>query len=117
MRGAIGSLNAAVAGSIMLFEAVAQRDPDGEPPPETRAGRRACRVRRRRRPPIEDPETRGSRGRSASRPTTLRRADAPPDEAAADEAGRGRRSRPPEAAPRTSEPLLPEGPGPEPDRA
>ena len=28
MRGAIGSLNAAVAGSIMLFEAVAQRDPD-----------------------------------------------------------------------------------------
>jgi 23S rRNA (guanosine2251-2'-O)-methyltransferase len=38
MRGAIGSLNAAVAGSIMLFEAVAQRDPDGSteavaPPP------------------------------------------------------------------------------------
>jgi len=30
MRGAIGSLNAAVAGSIMLFEAVAQRDPDGK---------------------------------------------------------------------------------------
>src|SRR5712671_5872864 len=29
MRGAIGSLNAAVAGSILLFEAVAQRDPDG----------------------------------------------------------------------------------------
>ena len=27
MRGAIGSLNAAVAGSILLFEAVAQRDP------------------------------------------------------------------------------------------
>jgi tRNA(Leu) C34 or U34 (ribose-2'-O)-methylase TrmL len=38
MRGAIGSLNAAVAGSIMLFEAVAQRDPDGkgvEPRPVT----------------------------------------------------------------------------------
>jgi 23S rRNA (guanosine2251-2'-O)-methyltransferase len=38
MRGAIGSLNAAVAGSIILFEAVAQRDvattpaPRGEPP-------------------------------------------------------------------------------------
>ncbi|HEU5203276.1 MAG TPA: 23S rRNA (guanosine(2251)-2'-O)-methyltransferase RlmB [Candidatus Limnocylindrales bacterium] len=34
MRGAIGSLNAAVAGSILLFEAVAQRDPggDGAPP-------------------------------------------------------------------------------------
>jgi 23S rRNA (guanosine2251-2'-O)-methyltransferase len=29
MRGAIGSLNASVAGSILLFEAVAQRDPDG----------------------------------------------------------------------------------------
>ena len=29
MRGAIGSLNAAVAGSILLFEAVSQRDPEG----------------------------------------------------------------------------------------
>ena len=29
MRGAIGSLNAAVAGSILLFAAVAQREPDG----------------------------------------------------------------------------------------
>ncbi len=29
MRGAIGSLNAAVAGSILLFEALAQRDPAG----------------------------------------------------------------------------------------
>ena len=27
MRGAVGSLNAAVAGSVLLFEAVAQRDP------------------------------------------------------------------------------------------
>ena len=33
MRGAIGSLNAVVAGSILLFEALAQRDPD----PEARA--------------------------------------------------------------------------------
>jgi 23S rRNA (guanosine2251-2'-O)-methyltransferase len=31
MRGAIGSLNAAVAGSILLFEAVAQREPDEGP--------------------------------------------------------------------------------------
>jgi 23S rRNA (guanosine2251-2'-O)-methyltransferase len=31
MRGAVGSLNAAVAGSVLLFEAVAQRDQ--EPPP------------------------------------------------------------------------------------
>jgi 23S rRNA (guanosine2251-2'-O)-methyltransferase len=28
MKGAIGSLNAAVAGSILLFEAIAQRDPE-----------------------------------------------------------------------------------------
>jgi 23S rRNA (guanosine2251-2'-O)-methyltransferase len=28
MRGHVGSLNAAVAGSVLLFEAVAQRDPD-----------------------------------------------------------------------------------------
>jgi tRNA C32,U32 (ribose-2'-O)-methylase TrmJ len=32
MRGAIGSLNAAVAGSVLLYEAVAQRDPDGTRP-------------------------------------------------------------------------------------
>ncbi len=34
MLGVIGSLNAAVAGSILLFEAVAQREPDGPPSPE-----------------------------------------------------------------------------------
>ena len=34
MRGAVGSLNAAVAGSILLFEAVAQRDPEGRRRPE-----------------------------------------------------------------------------------
>ena len=33
MRGAIGSLNAAVAGSILLFAAVAQRGGDVPPPP------------------------------------------------------------------------------------
>jgi 23S rRNA (guanosine2251-2'-O)-methyltransferase len=40
MRGAIGSLNAAVAGSILLFEAVAQRDPEGRGTvsPTARAG-------------------------------------------------------------------------------
>jgi 23S rRNA (guanosine2251-2'-O)-methyltransferase len=32
MRGMIGSLNAAVAGSILLFEAAVQRDPEGRPP-------------------------------------------------------------------------------------
>ena len=30
MRGAVGSLNAAVAGSILLFEILAQRDPEGK---------------------------------------------------------------------------------------
>lgn len=33
MRGAVGSLNAAVAGSILLFEAVAQRDTGAGPTP------------------------------------------------------------------------------------
>ncbi len=33
MRGSIGSLNAAVAGSILLFEAVSQRDPSGDAAP------------------------------------------------------------------------------------
>jgi len=33
MRGEVGSLNAAVAGSIVLFEAVAQRDPEGRRQP------------------------------------------------------------------------------------
>jgi 23S rRNA (guanosine2251-2'-O)-methyltransferase len=37
MRGAIGSLNAAVAGSILLFEAVAQRDPAGRVEPRPTA--------------------------------------------------------------------------------
>ena len=46
MRGAIGSLNAAVAGSVLLFEAVAQRDPDGRPAPRARPGRNRPRPRR-----------------------------------------------------------------------
>ena len=39
MRGSIGSLNAAVAGSILLFEAVAQRDPAGDAAPPRSAAR------------------------------------------------------------------------------
>jgi len=35
MRGSIDSLNAAVAGSILLFEALAQRDPEGTARPRT----------------------------------------------------------------------------------
>lgn len=65
MRGAVGSLNAAVAGSILLFEAVAQRDPEGrargvepaaatapppsEPPPATEPKR----TRTTQRPSVE----------------------------------------------------------------
>jgi 23S rRNA (guanosine2251-2'-O)-methyltransferase len=41
MKGAVGSLNAAVAGSILLFEALAQRDPNATPrvAPEHGTGR------------------------------------------------------------------------------
>ena len=35
MRGSVGSLNAAVAGSVLLYEAVVQRDPDGRKPAHT----------------------------------------------------------------------------------
>jgi 23S rRNA (guanosine2251-2'-O)-methyltransferase len=38
MRGAIGSLNAAVAGSVLLFEAVAQREPDADRGRRAKAG-------------------------------------------------------------------------------
>jgi 23S rRNA (guanosine2251-2'-O)-methyltransferase len=38
MRGAIGSLNAAVAGSVLLFEAVAQRDPGADRGQRVNAG-------------------------------------------------------------------------------
>lgn len=53
MRGAIGSLNAAVAGSVLLFEALGQREPDarpaspapavkGAPPPDAPAAERGA---------------------------------------------------------------------------
>ncbi|HEV2005711.1 MAG TPA: 23S rRNA (guanosine(2251)-2'-O)-methyltransferase RlmB [Candidatus Limnocylindrales bacterium] len=40
MRGAIGSLNAAVAGSVLLFEALGQRDPAAKPEPGSGAALR-----------------------------------------------------------------------------
>ena len=58
MRGSIGSLNAAVAGSILLFEAVAQRDPNGRARPTTRHGRG---------PDVPQGEE-GARGQGRSRP-------------------------------------------------
>jgi 23S rRNA (guanosine2251-2'-O)-methyltransferase len=42
MRGAIGSLNAAVAGSVLLFEALGQRDPAAKPEPGASAGLRGA---------------------------------------------------------------------------
>ena len=93
MRGAIGSLNAAVAGSILLFEAVAQRDPAGDaaPPRSARdagAGRRRCRSagsrrsRTRRRTPNRAVTggtigRRGRRGPAAGRPRAAGTAEAP----------------------------------------
>ncbi len=38
MRGAIGSLNAAVAGSVLLFEALGQREPEARPTGPAAAG-------------------------------------------------------------------------------
>jgi 23S rRNA (guanosine2251-2'-O)-methyltransferase len=65
MKGAVGSLNAAVAGSILLFEALAQRDdaglePTGAAPAPTG---RPARTRRTRRPdPAKEPATPGGDG-------------------------------------------------------
>ena len=57
MHGAVGSLNAAVAGSVLLFEAVAQRDPGDARPP---VGRRAAPAERPAEPteppPAESPD-------------------------------------------------------------
>ena len=55
MRGAIGSLNAAVAGSVLLFEAVAQRDPDGSASAPAAASPAAAPAPRPRRPSWDDP--------------------------------------------------------------
>ena len=65
MRGAIGSLNAAVAGSVLLYEAVAQRDPDGTRPQST------------------GQPGQGSESREPSELAQLADADRPPDRAPA----------------------------------
>jgi 23S rRNA (guanosine2251-2'-O)-methyltransferase len=81
MRGAIGSLNAAVAGSVLLYEAVAQRDPEG-----------------RGAAPIEEPAPAAD-------------ADARPPSEAATTAADGPDATPDESARDASEPdLLPGGP-------
>ena len=50
MKGAVGSLNAAVAGSILLFEALAQRDPNATPRVTPALGGGGEAATRRRRP-------------------------------------------------------------------
>ena len=77
MRGAIGSLNAAVAGSILLFEAVAQRDPGSRA--EAKAGHRP-RHHRRPRPTPSEPSRRPTRPPKAPE---ARKAPPKPTEAAA----------------------------------
>ncbi len=75
MRGAIGSLNAAVAGSVLLFEALAQRDPDGRGPTPSRPG--GDRPGRGRRPGATDPGPRGRRRNRTPRRTGRRAGGGP----------------------------------------
>jgi 23S rRNA (guanosine2251-2'-O)-methyltransferase len=97
MRGAIGSLNAAVAGSILLFEAVAQRDPGGAAsPPATASRARAAGKRRSAKatdhaePPSEAPSDPIEGAAAELAPTDSRRptlaTDEPTDEADAADA-------------------------------
>ena len=93
MKGAVGSLNAAVAGSILLFEALAQRDPNATPrvtsalggggeegPPTKARARKVAKgspTRRQRQPltrppkrpptPTKPPRPRRSRSRESAR--------------------------------------------------
>ena len=78
MRGAIGSLNAAVAGSVLLFEALGQRDPEARParPPDAAAGPaptpKQSRVARRagRHETLPEPSTEGSTDASSVEPAS-----------------------------------------------
>ena len=92
MRGAVGSLNAAVAGPILLFEAVAQRDPEGRGrrrQPVDGGGRASTAVEADEATP--EPRTDSDRrSRSAgSRPTTVASRT---EESAAPPPGRRRRA-------------------------
>jgi 23S rRNA (guanosine2251-2'-O)-methyltransferase len=73
MRGTVGSLNAAVAGSILLFEAVAQREPDGE-------GRASTVVQTDVPPAATSPDTKPARRTRSTRAV----ADAAPAKRSAD---------------------------------
>jgi 23S rRNA (guanosine2251-2'-O)-methyltransferase len=98
MRGQVGSLNAAVAGSILLYEAISQRDPGGES------------LRPALRPPAgaadaEEPD--GGRPDPAGR-------DATPGVDAVEEAGGGTAPEAAHTGEATPEPVTPESvtPGP-----
>ena len=119
MKGAVGSLNAAVAGSILLFEALAQRDPNATPRvrrsaaprrrpmrPTATTGRGPRRKTLRRRPPRPRPRpcppTRRRADEAATRPTTEPRR---PRARAVDRRARARacRTEPPDARPTAAE--------------
>jgi 23S rRNA (guanosine2251-2'-O)-methyltransferase len=80
MRGAIGSLNASVAGSILLFEAVAQRDPEGAASPPAAASRARSGIKTRS--AANDAAETGSPPDAPSEPAE----DATPAESRSDEA-------------------------------
>jgi hypothetical protein len=64
MRGVIGSLNAAVAGSVLLFEAVAQRDQASPTPsPEPAVAAEPAAAEPDEAEPAAAPRTRASRAR------------------------------------------------------
>jgi 23S rRNA (guanosine2251-2'-O)-methyltransferase len=130
MRGAIGSLNAAVAGSILLFEALGQRDPDARPaapssaPPGPAAG--AGRTRKLRRAaadeptsatppdatPAADDPTNAIPTSEAPPPVEAATADVPPGEAATTDSKAGADVPPqvPADPPPPDEPVLPDEP-------
>jgi 23S rRNA (guanosine2251-2'-O)-methyltransferase len=102
MHGQIESLNAAVAGSVLLFEAVAQRDPDdrretARTPGVTRALPEPRRGAAARKAAIETPT---EPAEPKPKPTKARRASA---------------ATTPQAAPAEEGGLLPGGPGVQPD--
>jgi 23S rRNA (guanosine2251-2'-O)-methyltransferase len=96
MRGAIDSLNAAVAGSILVFEAVAQRDPSGQGEREARP------VATSTEQPEESPE--GAPDASPAEP------HAGPGEAAPEATGSGSIESDPPSEGSSDDDLLPGGP-------
>jgi 23S rRNA (guanosine2251-2'-O)-methyltransferase len=96
MRGSIGSLNAAVAGSILLFEAVAQRDMGGRPAPKPTAMEAT---------PVETPTPTHADASPETAATTEPVTDTPP-EAAGSRTPRARTPKAPPSSP-SSKPSKP----------